>query len=1694
MKKSISRIIAFILAIVFSVTFMSSETENLITVDSTSASYTVEIENNMFTEGKFEAVIYDSNGTEQTVSPSLSGDTVTYTWYISSSQAAATVYYNDEAPEINDENYTLLTDLTGSSDDIENNTVKVVPYYYYYVIVTIGTDSYTSSAVQADISNDTQLTVSSSTSNNETTLTASITDNFGNLLTPGSDLGANTVIYTASTSKVNRTVGGTTVSCNPYYYYTYSYSYRITWYKSKESFSSSEDSAPLGYAYTDYYTVSNYVQVAEDATYGDVGADSITVLDEIGRYYYAKITIYIARKATVTKYLPVDDPTNTYSLDNPFDITYNTTDYLYGKSNGAADLNSEPMFIRNCVNTVVIEDHIAEDGTFRAVLYGTDGKKITDTTGYTFEWYCTTSGNSSYRDAKNATVTSEDGRFMSSYYGSVKSTESASTYASRYYTDLGYFCRNYNATNQRLSEKTYDNPSTTNVNAFSVGGKGVLPEDTCYALVRENLPEENLDDYKAVFKNATWSASKNTDGKWEIDTTNGTDDGYICNVAENQGHLRYYYVKVKYNSSDFATSAPKYVKYSNQVENGGFQDNTGSVQIDATIAPYWETTNSGYNENATPQKNNYYQSYYVLHPLLETSTYESSTSYGTYGNYKTYPGVTADEDTTDDTYAYEGNIFAEINSTDHNTLYQTTMTVPDNALYWSFYHHARMSTATTSVTCDTGGSNPDLTTEEKAAGVTSKKISIATNLMYVIIMPEKDAEKLLENTTAATSQKKIDAMIYSIVGDGSGGTVDSDNNSPTRYQVKYTGKYVDGSDEYTPTIWAVRTTSYQIELSFDAGTDQSKTAAEAALTSLPISNYKSYNIVSSTTYKANDSSNYTVRYYSQSESYSDSYDVPSGQYLSRFFFVAGSTYSDTTGLGNTNSKASFMQLSTITVEGKTGVSLSVSNSASAGNFIESVSFQSWLTAYVRYWVYDADKKKYVLTETETHSRVQEDREVTADKHDDYCNLYSFTGSYASVNGLDENEDPSPPGNYTLSEDYSFYVTRYGNHYIDLFYKPYSLTFSKEIVGLPSTMGYSNFASRITIDIYTVDDSNNTTNFADGTLTYDGTAQTLSLTTDAKFTKNTKYLIKETTDAELMLTDDFDGWYSVDMYLNGKKVTLEYDEELGGFILQMTDDVDDYDSTTDTNVVLTVVNTYKPVAVEAEKSVIFGQTDVATINSELGSYNPSSDTNLNYKSLTINDAEKSVDDTDLDDEDRLAVLSGDTLTYRVALTSLGNSSNVEISDTVPNGCTLVEGSIKILYQQRSKKSGSSFSVVKDFTTSVTSTETVGTKTTYEYSDDYKTTYDSDSREITWTIPSITSTDVYYVEFAVTVDQIDADTLTDVLKNQANWEYTTTLNSDDGYKPSSITSEVTESNGTTTYTVTFSGLTSFNVTQIKDTLPDGFELTTTSMRINDETISTYYTVTYYNSNGEALIGTLGTDYQAGDIASFSIAYDNGISQSNGAIVLTFSGTQSSGYDEVQNITGISFTSGTYTYSSVIAKGKDVTNEVETDVTHLYLNIEKQIESEDPYQTFIFKVEYYNEGATVGTDDPDGISYVNINCTEYDNTDDYYYGSRFIQTDRRGTYVITEVTDWSFTDYESVTASGENAEAPYDESYSISEKDGTVTVVLLTDSEDKNAAFLTKLGSLEDGTYTTSVFKNTDSEYAYRSGQAYTVNIMQ
>ncbi len=280
----------------------------------------------------------------------------------------------------------------------------------------------------------------------------------------------------------------------------------------------------------------------------------------------------------------------------------------------------------------------------------------------------------------------------------------------------------------------------------------------------------------------------------------------------------------------------------------------------------------------------------------------------------------------------------------------------------------------------------------------------------------------------------------------------------------------------------------------------------------------------------------------------------------------------------------------------------------------------------------------------------------------------------------------------------------------------------------------------------------------------------------------------------------------------------------------------------------------------------------------------------------------------------------------------------------------------------------------------------------------------------------------------------------------------------------------------------------------------------------------------------------------------------------------------------------------------KGNSVTrierlsNTVETDVIHLYYEIDKKIESEvsDLSQSFLFKVTYYKnqaeldaakseedsayleenvitedtsentdanftEGITVnedveskvevsenteaGTDNSntiateeseENVSYVRISCdtkstvTKSDGTQaTVWTGSQLIQCDKRGIYVIEELTDWSSTDYDFAeiinnqtdtnndSAGNSSAEASQNtdsseaaENSDKSEEAETIKSTVLkmyidsTDYYDSPNAYTLAIPTqvetyLSDLTNHTVTFINSPSDYAYLSSQAYIEN---
>jgi hypothetical protein len=131
--------------------------------------------------------------------------------------------------------------------------------------------------------------------------------------------------------------------------------------------------------------------------------------------------------------------------------------------------------------------------------------------------------------------------------------------------------------------------------------------------------------------------------------------------------------------------------------------------------------------------------------------------------------------------------------------------------------------------------------------------------------------------------------------------------------------------------------------------------------------------------------------------------------------------------------------------------------------------------------------------------------------------------------------------------------------------------------------------------------------------------------------------------------------------------------------------------------------------------------------------------------------------------------------------------------------------------------------------------------------------------------------------------------------------------------------------------------------------------------------------------------------------------------------------------------------------------------------------------------------------------------------------YTGSRLVQVDERGYYRITEVTDWSATDYDfgEVSSSdvpienypskalwfgGKNQTlllAPLQEGITIQtvgEEKAQLPVAEFTLPRmmyEDSQAFPTSMGSLVDDTYPTVHFVDTESIYAYLSAQAYAQN---
>lgn len=522
----------------------------------------------------------------------------------------------------------------------------------------------------------------------------------------------------------------------------------------------------------------------------------------------------------------------------------------------------------------------------------------------------------------------------------------------------------------------------------------------------------------------------------------------------------------------------------------------------------------------------------------------------------------------------------------------------------------------------------------------------------------------------------------------------------------------------------------------------------------------------------------------------------------------------------------------------------------------------------------------------------------------------------------------------------------------------------------------------------------------------------------------------------------------------------------------------------------------------------------------------------YESLSEHNKESEVDNSVLseeeaaDDRNRKAVLAGDVLTYRVKLHNAGyfDSDRVQVYDTVPEGCVYVPGSMKLYRQSVHLSDGAS---------KYGKLEELGSENGCELKEPTE-----DNPELEWTIPSVSLEYEYYAEFQVTVGELRACDLKRVLTNTATWDFicrngdvTGDYNAPDlgTLKQDAIFSmdmDVEEDSAETqkrTYTIEFSQNDTENLyTNIVfiNNFPDkGFRLIEEAdgkpIKLYKEELqpdgSAEWVLQETNADGQPELTVV---YDADGEASYFSVKNLNFDNKDERYRIVFSGTQvllgNEGITEISNKASITFTKFLAEGGNIqsdrqgnsISKVERITNEVATDVTHLYLKVQKEIAAEDFGQSFLFKVTYFENEEAAESGAAGEISYVRVNCTEIaanESGASVYTGSRLLQCGKRGVYRVEELAEWSASDYDFGGAAAyalptrENGLRLYPTGAvrnGEAKANGRTVTLTLPGIAYSSGAFPTSLGTVLTEV-PTAEFVNTESEYAYLSGQSYAEN---
>ena len=525
-------------------------------------------------------------------------------------------------------------------------------------------------------------------------------------------------------------------------------------------------------------------------------------------------------------------------------------------------------------------------------------------------------------------------------------------------------------------------------------------------------------------------------------------------------------------------------------------------------------------------------------------------------------------------------------------------------------------------------------------------------------------------------------------------------------------------------------------------------------------------------------------------------------------------------------------------------------------------------------------------------------------------------------------------------------------------------------------------------------------------------------------------------------------------------------------------------------------------VKTEKQVLANTGDPITavsdtIKTSTYDNNGVTQTQTYYSSIDVIDENKRVDDKGISDTDkRKAVLSGDTLTYRLKAYNAGyfTSREVNIYDDIPSGTTYVENSAK-LYRQKSL--------------STSNFDRYDKLTEIQSGSGYNINYDPTSKRISADIPNIALDENYYLEYKVTVDDIKATDLSKTITNKANYQFinfngdTTddfnATNQNAAQAHAIVSMNVKHNENDQEYVVDFQGnemdsSKTYTIDSYTNVFPENFTFQEDSVKV-------------YNTSEEDITNNVKIEYtndENNKKTSFTIKNKNDeapaiVLEQNKTYQVKFKGTATPLTDSSQEIRN----KATVTYSEKgegeVAKTKAtaisiverLTNQTETDVTHLYLSIVKEISEDDPSQTFLFKIERFDENPTGSSVDSTDISYARINSTKaIENTDGSYcyIGSSLLQVDKRGYYRITEIDDWGSSDYVF-----ENISVTDIKSINVESKNAIIR--LPRQSDVATLTFPTAYGTFSSGStavlYPVVKFTDKPNKYAYRTSQAFAEN---